>query len=123
LWDFPYVDKSLRLRECFQRSGNVQAVGVNAGRHPFLANSTDNFKTLLIMDAPITSEIDIETGLVLKEIATGQLFVVGERVKHGHEVAGEDVWNITPAGDRTNQSLRVLSRNELSEKYFAEVED
>jgi hypothetical protein len=108
----------------FQFSGNVQPVCAKADRHPFLANSTDNFKALSIMDAPITSEIDIESGMVLKEIATGQLFVVGERVKHGHEVSGEDIWNITPAAsENTNRSSLVLSRNELSEKYFAAVED
>ncbi|MCD9019659.1 hypothetical protein [Parachryseolinea silvisoli] len=76
------------------------------------------------MSAPITSEIDIETGMILKEIATGQLFVVGERQKHGHEVSGEDIWTITPmVSENTNRSPLVLSRNELSEKYFAEVED
>ena len=76
------------------------------------------------MDAPITSEIDIETGMVLKEIATGQLFVVGERQKHGDKVSGEDIWTITPAAsENTNRSPLVLSRNELSERYFAEVED
>jgi hypothetical protein len=76
------------------------------------------------MDAPITSEIDIETGMVLKQIATGQLFVVGERLKHGDKVSGEDIWTITPTDrENTNRSPLVLSRNELSEKYFAEVED
>lgn len=76
------------------------------------------------MDAPITSEINIEIGMVLKEIATGQLFVVGERLKFGTDVAGEDTWKITPAGSTSlNTSHRMLTRNELSERYFAELED
>ncbi|MBT1686928.1 hypothetical protein [Dawidia soli] len=76
------------------------------------------------MDAPITSEINIETGLVLKEIATGKLFVVGERLKFGTDVAGEDTWRIIPANAASaDRSPLVLTRNELSERYFAEIEE
>jgi hypothetical protein len=76
------------------------------------------------MDAPITSEIDLEPGMILKEIATGKLFAVGERLKSGTDVAGEDTWRIIPANAASaDRSPRVLTRNELSEKYFAEVED
>ncbi|MBT1708598.1 hypothetical protein KK062_10200 [Fulvivirgaceae bacterium PWU5] len=76
------------------------------------------------MDAPITSEINIETGMVLKEIATGRLFLVGERLLQKVEVAGEDTWRITPTdAENPDRSSRVLTRQELSERYFAEVEE
>lgn len=76
------------------------------------------------MYAPITSEIIIEIGTVLREISTDKLFLVVERLKHGTDIAGEDTWKITPADTRSaDQSPLVLTRQELSEKYFAEVED
>jgi hypothetical protein len=76
------------------------------------------------MDAPITSEIDIEPGMILKEIATGKLFAVGERLKFGTEVAGEEAWRIIPANTASaDRSPLTLTRNELSEKYFAAIED
>lgn len=76
------------------------------------------------MDAPITSEIDIEIGMLLKEIASGQLFAVNERLKFGTEVAGEETWRIIPANaDSAHLGTRTLTRNELSELYFAEVDD
>jgi hypothetical protein len=75
------------------------------------------------MYLPITSEITLETGTVLQEISTGQLFAITERLKPSAEVSGEDVWRITPTGaaDRPRSPI-VLTRQELSEKYFAEVE-
>lgn len=77
-----------------------------------------------VMYAPITSEITIETGMVLKEISTGQLFSVAGRLKSGTEVSGEDKWKITPADTENSDRLPiVLARQELSEKYFAEVEE
>jgi hypothetical protein len=76
------------------------------------------------MYVPITSEITIETGMVLREIATEQPFVVAERLKPGSEVSGEDRWRITPVGPGNPARLPLeLARQELSEKYFAEVED
>jgi len=76
------------------------------------------------MFVPITSEINIGTGTVLKEIATDRLFEVNERLPMGSEVWGEDMWRITenvPADLR--QTTLTLSRQQLSEKYFAEVEE
>ena len=76
------------------------------------------------MYLPITSEITIETGTVLKEISTGQLFAVAERLNNVPEVWGEDIWKITPtSAEVPHQSPIILSRQELSEKYFAEVEE
>ena len=74
------------------------------------------------MYVPITSEITLGTGTVLREISTGQLFEVGERLKHGAEVSGEDEWTITPVGDPNPQqrSAVTLSRQELAQKYFAD---
>lgn len=76
------------------------------------------------MYAPITSEINLETGMVLKEIATEQLFELSERLPEGTEVLG-DAWKITPIGiGRPDAKPSViLSRQELSERYFAAVED
>jgi hypothetical protein len=75
------------------------------------------------MYVPITSEITIETGLVLREISTDRLFEVTERLKSGPEVSGEDRWRITPMGTGPDRSPRVMARQELSEKYFAELEE
>ena len=76
------------------------------------------------MFVPITSEITIKTGMVLKEIATDQLFEVSERVANGREVWGEDSWNITEiAPGDLHRTLLALPRQRLSEKYLAEVAD
>jgi hypothetical protein len=74
------------------------------------------------MYVPITSEITIEIGTVLREISTDQLFQVAERVHHGAEVAGDDTWKITPAGTGSadRPGLQV-TRVQLAQKYFAEV--
>jgi hypothetical protein len=77
------------------------------------------------MFVPITSEVTIETGMVLKEIATGHLFEVGERLKQGEEVWGDDPWEITeiaPGKDKPRTALS-LRYEELAMKYLAEVED
>ena len=76
------------------------------------------------MYAPITSEIIIKRGMVLKKISTEQLFEVAERLEDGAPVSGEDRWEIAPigAGDFDRAPL-VLGRQELSEKYFAEVDE
>jgi len=75
-----------------------------------------------IMFTSITSEITIETGSVLKEIATGRLFEVGKRLKNDSQLWGDDPWEITEItpGDRTWKAIGYL---ELAEKYHAEVED
>jgi hypothetical protein len=76
------------------------------------------------MYVPITSEINIGVGLVLKEIATDQLFTVANRLKTGTQVSGEDIWRIEPIEPgNPNSSPVVLARQELSEKYFAEVDE
>jgi hypothetical protein len=78
----------------------------------------------MIMYAPITSEITLRTGMVLREISTDQLFEVTERLKSGTNVSGEDIWKLTPIGGGQLDRLPVvLPRQELSEKYFAEVEE
>ena len=43
------------------------------------------------MFVPITSEVTIDTGMVLKEIATERLFEVGQRLSDKEEVWGDDV--------------------------------
>ena len=74
------------------------------------------------MYVPITSEITLGTGTVLREISTGQLFEVGARLKHGGEVSGEDEWTITPV-DNAQRSPVILSREALSLKFFADDEE
>jgi hypothetical protein len=79
---------------------------------------------LKIMYVPITSEISIGVGMVLKEISTEQRFTVAERLKPGTDVSGEDKWRITPINSgNVNRSPLIMARQELSEKYFAEVDD
>ena len=75
------------------------------------------------MYLPITSEITLELGMLLREISTGYLFAVAGRIEKGKEVSGEDTWEITPVGAENPHRLPlVLTRQELSEKYFAEEE-
>lgn len=75
------------------------------------------------MYSPITSEITLGTGTVLREISTGRLFEVSERLKPAAEVSGEDIWKITPiTNENDNRLPRVLTRQELSERYFADTE-
>jgi hypothetical protein len=74
------------------------------------------------MYAPITSEINIEPGMLLREIATDQLFSVEGRLRSTLEVTGEDIWRIIPV-DNISREPVVMSRQELSEKYFVEVDE
>jgi hypothetical protein len=76
------------------------------------------------MFVPITSELNIETGMVLKEIATGNLFEVGARLNDREEVLGDDPWEITEiaAGNAPRTAL-ALPYQELARKFFAEVND
>ena len=72
-----------------------------------------------IMFAPITSEVTIRTGLVLKEIATDQLFEVGSKLK---DVA--EAWVIREiVSDRKSRIELVADRQTLSRKYLAEIDD
>ena len=76
------------------------------------------------MFVPITSEVTIGTGMVLKQIATGRLFEVGERLKTGVEVWGDDPWEITEISpERGERTALALKYEELAMKYLAEVED
>jgi hypothetical protein len=76
------------------------------------------------MFVPITSEVIIGTGSVLKEIATGHLFEVGARLVEREEVLGDDSWElieIEPASpDRT---VVAVKHQILAQKFLAEVED
>ncbi|MGC3946165.1 MAG: hypothetical protein QM762_16880 [Chryseolinea sp.] len=71
------------------------------------------------MFEPITSEIDLHTGQVLKEIATGSLFEVGVRMKDG-----SDKWEVTEiAAEDRARVVMVADRQTLAMKFFAEAED
>lgn len=74
------------------------------------------------MFVPITSEVNIGTGMSLKEISTERIFTVAERVQRDPNVAGEDRWKILPMSTRDGAALSLtFGRQELAEKYFAEV--
>ncbi|HEX5168112.1 MAG TPA: hypothetical protein VFW11_02990 [Cyclobacteriaceae bacterium] len=76
------------------------------------------------MFVPITSEITIERGMVLKEIATGHLFEVGARLNNSEETWGDDPWELTEIHSGNHEPTVVaLGYLELAEKFFAEVED
>jgi hypothetical protein len=74
------------------------------------------------MFVPITSELNIETGMVLKEIATGHLFEVGVRLNNREEVWGDDPWELTEIepGNHPPTAL-ALPYQELARKFLAEV--
>lgn len=74
------------------------------------------------MFVPITSEISIGTGMVLKEIATGHLFKVSRRLKNNSEVWGDDPWELLEIMG-TDPERKTIAYLELSEKYLAEVEE
>ena len=76
------------------------------------------------MFVPITSEITIETGMVMKEIATGHLFEVGARLNNREEVWGDDPWELTEiAPGNHERTALALSYDALAQKFFAEVDD
>ena len=75
------------------------------------------------MFVPITSELNIERGMVLKQIATGHLFEVGARLNNREEVWGDDPWEITEIAPAKNgRTALALGYEELAMKYLAEVE-
>lgn len=76
------------------------------------------------MFVPITSEVTITTGMVLKEIATGRLFEVGERLSDNTEVWGDDSWELIEitTGNGGHTAI-ALPYQELAMKYLAEVEE
>ncbi len=70
------------------------------------------------MFEPITSEITLSTGLVLKEIATGQLFEVGVRANDG-----TDTWQLIEITDPGLSRIELMAdRQMIAMKYLAEVE-
>jgi len=71
------------------------------------------------MYAPITSEININIGTVLREISTGQLFTAVERLLGQHDTSGEEIWRLEPI-DNPKRLPITMSRNVLSELFFAE---
>jgi hypothetical protein len=74
------------------------------------------------MFVPITSEVTINTGMVLKEIATDRLFEVGHRLTDNEEVLGDDPWELTEIA-AGNPARTALPYQQLAMKYLAEVED
>lgn len=74
------------------------------------------------MFIPITSEITLSTGMVLKEIATGHLFKVSRRLKNNSEVWADDPWELLEIMG-TDPQRKTIAYIELSEKYHAEVEE
>jgi hypothetical protein len=75
------------------------------------------------MFVPITSEVTINTGMVLKEIATDRLFEVGQRLSDKEEVWGDDPWELTEITPGNLRTAIALPYQILAQKYFAEVED
>ncbi|HMG92154.1 MAG TPA: hypothetical protein VK589_18990 [Chryseolinea sp.] len=76
------------------------------------------------MFVPITSEVTINTGMVLKEIATDRLFEIGQRLSGNEEVWGDDSWELTEIapGDHARTAI-ALPYQQLAMKYLAEVDD
>jgi hypothetical protein len=74
------------------------------------------------MFVPITSEVNIEKGMVLKEIATGRLFEVGPRLKEDSKGWGDDPWQLTDLSSGEHD-LKAVAYHELTEKYLADVQD
>ena len=76
------------------------------------------------MFIPITSEVTLNRGMVLKEIATERLFEVVGRLNDKEEVWGDDPWKLTEVTPgESHQTTVSLPYQELAMKYFAEVED
>ena len=76
------------------------------------------------MFVPITSEVTIDKGMVLKEIATDRLFEVGQRLNEKEEVLGDDPWELTEIGPvHPTRTIIALPYQDLAMKYLAEVED
>lgn len=76
------------------------------------------------MFVPITSQVNIEPGMVLKEIASGHLYEVRERLKTDSEVSGEVTWEISEIAPGSHaQTALALPYLELAAKYDIQVED
>lgn len=71
------------------------------------------------MFEPITSEVTLHTGQVLKEIATDVLFKVGMKLRDG-----TDAWEIIEvAPTNRDKIIMVADRQTLAMKFFAEMEN
>ena len=76
------------------------------------------------MFVPITSEVTINTGMVLKEIATERLFEVGKRLSDKEEVWGDDSWELTEITPGLSpRTVVALPYQELAMKFLAAIED
>jgi len=75
------------------------------------------------MFTPITSEVTINKGMVLKEIATDRLFEVGRRLSDAEEIWGDDPWKLTEIDPGHPGRTLSLHYQELAMKYLAEVSD
>ena len=74
------------------------------------------------MFAPITSEITIEKGMLLKEIASGKLYQVNRRIENNPDIATDPIWELNNV-EETGNALKSLLYEELVSKYFAQVEE
>lgn len=75
------------------------------------------------MFVPITSEITLNTGMVLMEIGTDRLFRIGQRIMKKAEVAGDETWELKEITPLPTSAVIRLPWQELSMKYLAEVDD
>lgn len=73
------------------------------------------------MFVPITSEVTLESGMIVKQIATDLNFMLGERLESDPNVLGDDPWELIELPDRGGKRI-YLGYLELAQKYFAEVE-
>lgn len=73
------------------------------------------------MFVPITSEVTLSQGMIVKEIATGRLYELGDRMKSNSEVWGDDPWQLREVAG-SDRDLKAVGYLELSEKYMAEID-
>ncbi len=70
------------------------------------------------MFKPITSEIIIKTGMILRQIASGREFEVGLKLNDG-----SDRWYIKEVDNSDLKAKEfIVDRQILAMKYFADVE-
>lgn len=73
------------------------------------------------MFVPITSEVTLGRGTIIREIATGRLYELSERIKTNPDVWGDDPWEIREAVGADRQT-KVIGYLELAEKFLVDVE-
>ncbi len=74
------------------------------------------------MFVPITSEVTLKSGMIVKRISTDHLFKLGERLQNNPKVLGDYPWELIEVPSRDGNRIAV-GYMELAEKYFAEVEE